>query len=205
MKKAVLIIIVSLLLTGCGGAYRQIISLMPSETTGKPSEDTDYYIFEEAEDIYIYYDFWMENGNGGCFVMNETDKAITVETQESFYIRNGVAYDYYAERTYEERPGVYAREKKTVVIPPHTSRALNPFKISDWIYVFAKDDFGEFQPHASKFTPEDSPVTFENRIVIVDGDGKRLDVLHKFYVSKVLNNEALKYDPKKYYIEKETM
>ena len=201
MKKVLLIIVAPLLLAGCGTyKYSQTISLFPSETTGKPSEGTDYYIFEEADGIYVAYDFWMENGNAGCIVTNDTDKIITIEAWESYYIRNGVAYDYFAERILEERPGVYAHEKKVVIVPPHTSRLLNPFKISDWIYVSAKDDFGSYQPRRTDFTPEDSPVTFENRIVIVDEDGKRLNVSHKFYVSRVMNNDNLRYDPKKYYV-----
>lgn len=44
------------------------------------------------------YNFWKEEGNAGFWFENKTDRDLFVDLSKSFFIKNGVAYDYYRNR-----------------------------------------------------------------------------------------------------------
>jgi hypothetical protein len=50
----------------------------------------------------ITYNFWCDGGNSGFVFENKTDNTIYIDLAKSFYIKNGVAYDYYLNRTYSQ-------------------------------------------------------------------------------------------------------
>lgn len=47
----------------------------------------------------ITYNFWSNGGNAGFVVTNESDEIVYIDLAKSFFIRNGVAYDYFLGRT----------------------------------------------------------------------------------------------------------
>lgn len=47
----------------------------------------------------VYYDFWCNGGNPGFILTNNTNEIIYVELNKSFFIRNGIAYDYFLNRS----------------------------------------------------------------------------------------------------------
>lgn len=53
----------------------------------------------KGSDCDISYDFWADGGAVRFTVTNNTDKFIYVDLSKSFFIRNGVAYDYFLNRT----------------------------------------------------------------------------------------------------------
>lgn len=48
----------------------------------------------------VTYNFWDEGGNPGFAFTNNTDQVIYLDLAKSFFLNNGVAYDYYRQRTY---------------------------------------------------------------------------------------------------------
>lgn len=54
----------------------------------------------EDENCIISYNFWCENGNSGFVVTNKTSQTLYIDLSESFFIKNGMVYDYYQNRKY---------------------------------------------------------------------------------------------------------
>lgn len=54
------------------------------------------------DDCDIAYDLWGEAGNSGFFFRNNTDEDIYIDLTRSFFIRNGIAYDYFADAEYTQ-------------------------------------------------------------------------------------------------------
>lgn len=50
-------------------------------------------------DIGILYDFWSYGGNIHFTIKNHTDNIIYIDLSKSFLIKNGIAYDYFLNRT----------------------------------------------------------------------------------------------------------
>ena len=57
----------------------------------------------ENEDCKLLYNLWGNRGSMSFIFENKTDKDIFIDLSQSFFIRNGKAFDYYMERTYEDR------------------------------------------------------------------------------------------------------
>ena len=76
-------------------SYYQIATI--SSDNAKVDESGDFaYNFGE---VIVHYDFWSSCGNVSFAVENNTDKDITIDLSNSFFIRNGFAYDYFQNRT----------------------------------------------------------------------------------------------------------
>lgn len=47
----------------------------------------------------VSYDFWCNGGNPGFVFTNNTEQIIYVDLSKSFFVKNGIAYDYFLNRT----------------------------------------------------------------------------------------------------------
>ena len=47
----------------------------------------------------VSYDFWRDGGEAGFVITNNSNQILYVDLSKSFFIRNGIAYDYSFERT----------------------------------------------------------------------------------------------------------
>lgn len=100
MKKISILFVALAILAGCSTTYYcyQIADVS--------SKDKDLSRSQQGTPIYqgdgysIIYDFWSEHGKVAFLVINESDEDIYVNLDNSFLIKNGVAYDYYLDRTY---------------------------------------------------------------------------------------------------------
>lgn len=63
------------------------------------SKKNNSLVFED-NNCRVLYDFWGEGGNVGFMIYNKTDENIYINMKESFFINNGIAYDYYQNRTF---------------------------------------------------------------------------------------------------------
>lgn len=81
-------------LTSCAPKYYyQILNVGHNEEIKNNSEQGLFY---EDENISIAYDFSLvENGNTMFVFSNKTDSIIRIYLDESFFIRNGLAFNYY--------------------------------------------------------------------------------------------------------------
>lgn len=59
----------------------------------------------EDGNCQIIYNFWSDGGNAGFSFFNKTDSKIYLNLKESHFILNGVAYDYFKNRTYTKSNG----------------------------------------------------------------------------------------------------
>jgi hypothetical protein len=87
------------LLTSCAPtSFYQVYQTIPSkELKGK-----DNYLAYEDDNCRVSYDLWDEGGYIGFHFYNRTDKNIYLDLGESFFILNGMAFDYFKNRTITE-------------------------------------------------------------------------------------------------------
>ena len=56
------------------------------------------FVFED-ENCSVNYNLWSEGGDVGFSVFNKTDHDISIDLTKSFFVLNGVAFEYYQHRT----------------------------------------------------------------------------------------------------------
>ena len=97
MKKLFPITIILLSLTSCAPIfYYQSYKIEPVNNVTKSSNPLVY----EDENLIVEYNFWGEGGNVEFLLYNKSDKNIYVNLKESFFIRNGIAFDYFLDREF---------------------------------------------------------------------------------------------------------
>lgn len=182
MKKLILpvafVSVAIMAMTSCAPLiYQQITTLSSDDVT---MEDGDF--IASTHDCTVEYDFWSECGNFVFFVTNNSDRDIFIDMTKSFFIRNGIAYDYY--------PGETSDMFKTslVCIPAHSTKYFSEYSASDVIYRdcgFVRDPSRK-ELAIMKFDRDGSPLKLENRLTFVI-DGNEMPVNHTFYASEIQN------------------
>jgi hypothetical protein len=96
--KLIFIAIIAVLMTSCATTsfYYQVYKATPSD---KLITKENFLIYED-ENCKVSYNLWKEDGNIGFSFYNKTDKNIFLNLEESFFILNGIAYDYYRNRVF---------------------------------------------------------------------------------------------------------
>jgi hypothetical protein len=188
--------------------YYQVYKVQPINDLSKSNNSLVY----EDTNCKIQYDFWGEGGNVGFMLYNKSDKDIYVNMKESFFIYNGIAYDYYKNREFTSEIGasktssvsaskttafsktsslgVNMREKEVICIPPKSAKVISEYNINKVLY----RDCNLFlyplkeQIKTSHFSEKESPFIFSNRIsYIIEGTNTPIKMEHKFYVSEISN------------------
>ncbi len=95
--KTILLLMATTLLTSCSTTFYQLYDTKTSEGI---VENKDHLIFEDDHCI-ISYNLWKNGGDIGFTFYNKTEEIIFLNLEESFFIRNGIAYDYYKDRIFE--------------------------------------------------------------------------------------------------------
>jgi hypothetical protein len=97
MKK-ITFLIVSILLVSCktSTTFYQVYKTK-SETVKQSSNNT---IAFEDSNCKIEYNLWENNGNAGFSFFNKSNEVIYLLLNDSFYVINGNAYDYYQNRVF---------------------------------------------------------------------------------------------------------
>lgn len=102
MKNLAFIFTGLILLSSCASSnYFQVI-----KTTAEDLQIIDKYLVYEDENCRLLYNLWMEGGNIGFVFENKTNKTIHVNLAETFFIMNGICYDYYKNRSYTHSSSV---------------------------------------------------------------------------------------------------
>lgn len=87
-------------LTSCSQLYYQVYEVQGENLTQK-----DNSLVFENEDCRVYYNLWSNGGDVSFVFENKTDRDIFVNMGQTFFIVNGLAYDYYQDRTYGKVSG----------------------------------------------------------------------------------------------------
>lgn len=100
IKTAVAVLTIA---TSCAPVYYRQVTTLSSEDV-KFNEKGEYVY--ENDMVCIEYNFWRENGSVDFVVTNNTDDDIYLDLSQSFFIRNGFAYDYFKNRSWGESNGL---------------------------------------------------------------------------------------------------
>lgn len=97
MKKTI-IPILALLLTSCAVTdYYQVYKTTPENGTVHKNK-----ILFEDNNCSVYYDLWTDGGSVHFSIYNKTENDLTVHLNKTFFVLNGVAYEYFQNRTFSK-------------------------------------------------------------------------------------------------------
>lgn len=89
--------LLALVFTSCSSIYYyQVCKVTPDNKTAIGVNSLTY----EDDNCKVSYNLWDDKGNVGFVFYNKTDKNIYLNKEESFYIFNGIAYQYFQSRTF---------------------------------------------------------------------------------------------------------
>jgi len=97
MKKYLLFLTTALCMSSCV-TVKSIYQVY--EIKSNDVQKTSNGLVYENEDLKLTYDFCSEGGDMSFFCYNKSPKTVYISLPESFFIRNGIAYDYYADCDY---------------------------------------------------------------------------------------------------------
>lgn len=92
---AVMTLLACLGMTSCKHVYYQVYDV---NTDGLKQEDNS--LVYENSDLKMMYNLWGDNGKVGFILQNKTDKDLFVDMDQTFFILNGEAKDYFKNRRY---------------------------------------------------------------------------------------------------------
>ena len=173
----------ALLLNSCGTLlgtyydYIQILKTNPVNNHENLSIGNGGILYEDGY-CQLFYKFWEDGGNAGFAFYNKTDEIIYLDLSKTFFVKNGIAYDYY-------NPELFV---SIVAIPPKASKFIKDFSILHSEFVSCELKYYPDQPDRIVFTEEDSPLTFSNYITFKVGETSQPQTIeNKFYVCEITN------------------
>lgn len=94
------LVLITISLASCKSiTYYQVYKAEPDNNVSVTSNNKLEY---EDENCRISYNLWSNGGNMGFKIFNKTDKNLIIDLGNSFFIRNGEAYDYYQNRVFTQ-------------------------------------------------------------------------------------------------------
>lgn len=89
--------LISAMLTSCGSAsYFQVYKAKPSEALVNENNRLIY----EDDNCKVLYDLWDQGGDIGYQFYNKSNENIYLNLEESFFILNGISFNYYQNRVF---------------------------------------------------------------------------------------------------------
>ena len=96
-KNLLLIALAAIVLTSCkSSVFYQVYKADPSQ--GMTHKDNR--IVYEDENSIVSYNLWKDGGNMGFIFTNKTDSPIYLNLEQSYFILNGISYNYYKDRVF---------------------------------------------------------------------------------------------------------
>ena len=94
---------VAFLFSSCAQNY-YFVQVFEAKSSSKdaPINPQNGGMFYEDDNCILFYSFWAERGDASYAIHNKTNKIMYVDLSKSFFIRNGIANDYYKERAWSE-------------------------------------------------------------------------------------------------------
>lgn len=230
-RSLILFVFISLFMTSCTTSYfYQEYKTIPY---GNLDVKHDYMVYQD-DNCKISYNLWKNGGDIGFEIYNKTDEDIYLNMSQSYFVINGIAYNYYKNRVYtsSNSTGVISSNSKAVstsvtginyfnlgqtnnisaassagihsssaysvsyeepeliCIPSRTSKIISEYNINKYLFRDCKlyKYPNKRQINTINFEKNDSPIVFSNRISYsVGGDGKKIEIENKFYVSEITN------------------
>lgn len=79
-------------------------------------KNVDGGMLYENADCAIFYKLWDEGGNAGFEIHNKTDKMIYVDLSKSFFVKNGIAYNYFLNREWGNASSSSVQSSNSVAV-----------------------------------------------------------------------------------------
>lgn len=232
MKYIYKIILLLIFLNSCGTSsytYYQVYS-----TKYDNLKKNDEFLEFENEFCLIKYKLWSNGGNPSFLIYNKSEKNLIVNLEDSYFIKNGISYNYFKNRvytqiktsgitsnnltngnnyfvssnsstisgvnnsrtnsvgtSYNQGYSVSYTEEKLVTVPPKSAKYFSEYIVNDLIlrdcdlnrFPNKKDDI-----NILKFTKENSPFNFSNRISLKQEGNMMFNVVQNdFYINEVTN------------------
>ncbi len=210
--KRLSLIFLTLLLSSCASSvYYQVFNAQIEN--GTIAEDK--IIFEDKNCI-ASYNLWSEGGDIGFSIFNKTDNEITLDLTKTFFVLNGVAFEYYQNRTFSKSTNngialttypnykytniqkvsgttttgysTTYKEKEYLTIPPKTLITISEYHIATKRYTNC-----ELLKYPTKnkikklsFDKSTSPFVFYN-LISYSNNGVNNKMENKFYVNEITN------------------
>jgi len=188
MKKLIYLFL-TLLMTSCATTFYQVYNVKPNQ---EKNTKTDNLFFED-ENCKITYDLWANGGNIGFDIYNKTDENVYVYLNESNFILNGFAYDYYKNRTFTTTEGTI-KEDSIIRIPAKTTKRISEYSINSTRITDC--DLKKYPSRKTiktkSYSIEQSPIIFSN-IITYETKGEKMTVQNEFYVSEIANYPATEF------------
>lgn len=94
---------VALLLSSCAQTYH-FVQVFETKSSSKeaPVKQQNGGLLYEDDNCILFYSLWAERGDASFAIHNKTNQIMYVDLSKSFFIRNGIANDYYKERAWSE-------------------------------------------------------------------------------------------------------
>lgn len=223
--------LVIVLMSSCAETFYQVYKAVPSNNIQKSNGTLVY----EDDNCSIIYSLWAEYGSMSFRFYNKTDENIFLNLGESFFIQNGLAYDYFQNRTYTNTTTTEALatesgtasksvtglnylnlfqtnrlssssavgvasskgysigtfEEEVICIPAKSSKIISEFSINEILYRdcnLLRYPSNKKQIRTIKFTSEDSPLKFSNRLVYFVGkEGNPIKLENLFFITEITN------------------
>lgn len=102
MKKLLAAALLTFMLFSCTTQYYyQIYKATPLDNIVQKDNNIKY----EDDNCIVSYNLWAEGGDMGFGFYNKTDQNIYLNLQESFFVLNGLSYDYFKDRVFTTTRG----------------------------------------------------------------------------------------------------
>lgn len=210
MNKQIILFTLLSIMTSCTPSYFINYQIYTVKNDFCQTGNTLQY---ENEDCILYYNLWSEGGNPGFVFKNKSNNNIFILMDKSFYIHNGIAYDYYKDMVVTN--GYMSSYNESIningeILYPYYS-LVNP--------IDATTNFGYntnhsssitikeqsiicIPPHSSKYIPVHYKISNGEKINY-EGD---IDIDESPYIFRnrisymVNNNDSLKYIDNKFWV-----
>lgn len=153
MKKILLLFSLVAMLSSCSSlTYYQICKVSSDLSTSS----TGAYEYKNSS-CDLTYDFWADGGSVSFIVTNKTNQILYVDLSKSFLVKNGIAYDYFLNRT----------TSKTASVASSQSVAASATAFGVWNY-FGKKVPGSVTASASNSigSEKSSSIAYEEKPVV---------------------------------------
>ena len=98
-----LLLCVAFLFSSCAQTYHFVQVFETKSSAAKaPVKPQNGGMLYEDDNCILFYSLWAERGDASFAIHNKTNQIMYVDLSKSFFIRNGIANDYYKERAWSE-------------------------------------------------------------------------------------------------------
>lgn len=106
----IIIVLMVLTLSSCKTTFYQVYRATP---TDRSMAHNDALVYED-ENCEVIYNLWSYGGNMGFSFFNKTEENIYLNLDECFFVKNGVASDYYLDREFTQSSNEGSRSSRSV-------------------------------------------------------------------------------------------